>query len=200
MIFKNRSKNYLPSLIASYMLTDYQEAIIEYIAGFVVWSIVKKISCDVCGSALQEQKSSLCASDAAPMQFISCINRGGLIVPTKSVVQIVQTAEKAFDCLLLVLSQRSQRYQESRLFNLLTASVNRHLSTVQLFESLIQHDIDHALIMEDLHSTQLQKSIVNRYLLLRAQTYGRHYRKSVIQHKKEGVRQQHNILVLFNNV
>jgi hypothetical protein len=184
----------------SLTLTDYREAMIEYIAGFIVRKLVKEVSCIVCANALQDPRNTLCLSDTAPTRFISCINRGGLVVPTKSVVQIVRTAEKAFKLSVSGCGSKPEITSNSHLFKLLSTSVNRHLFTVSLFESLLQHDLDHACITEDLHSTQLQKAIVNKYLLLRALTYGKDYTKRVIQRKKEGLRQQHNKLVIFNNL
>ena len=77
---------------------------------------------------------------------------------------------------------------------------------VDMFEELNEHDKDQELLMEDIHSTQLIKTIVNKYLTMRCHRYGQqihegcHPERDDIQKGKHGFRQQANKLVLFNGL
>ena len=190
--------NLLFAQLDSFTLTAYQENIITYIAGFVLRKVMKKISCAVCASTLIEQDLSI--SSPTNLDLIVSKNRGGLVIPSQSVVKIIACSEKAFRVAVTGCDSGDKISSNARLLSLLTATIHRQLLDAPVFLSLNDHDLSHDLATEDMHSTQLQKKIVAKYLSIRLHTYGKHYTKSVIQKSKEGVRQQHNKLVLFSHL
>ena len=186
-------------------LSTYQESIIAYIAGFVVRKLRTKMSCAICVNALTQTRlttQQLPTSHHSSLDLILSKDRGGLVFPSESVIHIIRTAEKAFRVAVAGCQPGTDKISSDRRLRLiLSMGINRHLHAVSLFPTLHDHDVnDTDISMEDMHSTQLQKKIVAKYLSLRFRTYGKHYTKSVIQLNKEGVRQQHNKLVLFQNL
>jgi hypothetical protein len=137
-------------------------------------------------------------------QLIASKNRGGLVVPSSSVVVIVRASEKAFRliaCQSNLSGGPCQISSHSNLSKLLVVAINRSLTDADLFPSLGSHDMENAdIVSNDLHSTQLKKQIIDKYLTLRLRTYGKHYTQTVIQNSKAGIRQQANKLVLFQNL
>ena len=74
------------------------------------------------------------------------------------------------------------------------------LYTRPLFKELSQHDKYNDILTEDIHSSQLTKTIVKKYLTIRFFRYGQQYTRDVIQDKKLGYRQQATKLVLFKGL
>ena len=67
------------------------------------------------------------------------------------------------------------------------------------FRDLYEHDFDHEIESEDLHSSQIIKEIIDCYLDIRKFRYSQYYSEIVIKNKgKCGVRQQSNKLVNSN--
>ena len=75
-------------------LTTYKEAVVVYIAGFVVRSIQKKIDCETCVGAL------ICSREEAQVNpSFSLLNRkrwGKLIDSSSDVINVCIETEKAF--------------------------------------------------------------------------------------------------------
>ena len=69
-----------------------------------------------------------------------------------------------------------------------------------IFVSLNGHDLEKACVAGngELHSTQLTKAIIDKYLDVRLLRYGQQYSELVINNNKNGLRQQYNKLILFN--
>jgi hypothetical protein len=91
------------------MLSEYKKAVVSYIAGFVVRMVKKKISCCDCQSALTASHEACLAagtqastsvssltSTAVDSQFLTLINRGGLIKASDSVIIVCEETEKCF--------------------------------------------------------------------------------------------------------
>ena len=70
----------------------------------------------------------------------------------------------------------------------------------EFFPQLHDHMYDHEILTEDLHSSQLLKKIIDKYVGLRLITYGKHYTKDILNKDKIGVRQQSTKMVLFTGV
>lgn len=68
-------------------LSLYVENVVDYIAGYVVRMLQRKITCPDCMAALQEQEGS-------GGLLLRRKNRGGLLVPSSSVVVICKSTEK----------------------------------------------------------------------------------------------------------
>lgn len=188
-------------------LTMYQQSIIGYIAGHIIRKIKIELGCEKCASALIINVTSACDEHGYSfatfdsLSLIQCKNRGGLIFPSQPVVKIIQICENAFRIAVCGIDGKIPVI--SACMNLLTklsTAVNRQLASLNVFCSLDEHDRDHEALSGDMHSTQLQKMIVNKYLTVRLLSYGRHYSKSVLQKHKGGIRQQSNKLVLFRHL
>ena len=54
--------------------------------------------------------------------------------------------------------------------------------------------------MEDLHSTQLTKKIIEKYLKIRLFAYAKDYNKNKLHKDHIGIRQQLNKLTLFKGI
>ena len=78
--------------------------------------------------------------------------------------------------------------------------VLRDISTRKVFQCLEEHDLEHEMGCEDLHSLQLVKAISDKFLDLRLLRYGQHFTQTNILKKKTGLRQQFNKLVLFQGL
>ena len=96
--------NLLISQINSTQFSMYKEAILGYIAGYIVRKISTKISCVECHPALYHQRP-LALLDHGYQAFenlhLSLVNhkdRGGLVKPSSSVYTIVRQAEKIIMC------------------------------------------------------------------------------------------------------
>lgn len=80
--------NYIPDVRE---MTEYSLNIIEYIAGYIVMQLKKKLICDICISALttnSDEKNNL----------ISIKSRGGLIQPSIDVITICRKCETEIRC------------------------------------------------------------------------------------------------------
>jgi len=96
---------YLTSTLETYELTAHKQAIIGYIAGYIVRKISKTIQCPPCNAALYFNPATMPAindhyysvfSSPIYFQLINSKNRGGLLFPSLQVVKIVNMCEKAF--------------------------------------------------------------------------------------------------------
>ena len=78
------------------------------------------------------------------------------------------------------------------IFNKLRHSIISELilQVGNLFPVLDEHDIDHEVLSEDLHSLQLVKIIIKKYLTMRLLRYGQQFTQNVLQKGKLGLRQQ----------
>ena len=199
----------LSTKLSSCSISYYKEAILGYIAGFVVRKIVGKISCPECANALHFDSSKATIQDHHYSHFtglpylslISLKNRGGLILPSKGVFQILVKSEKAFR--VAVCGVDSRRPVISARKNLKSIMVNiiyQQLASDVIFPELNKHDLEHEILTEDLHSTQLIKKIIDKYVTIRLLTYGKHFNKDVLHKDKIGMRQQSTKLVIFKGI
>ena len=136
--------------VSSCSISYYKEAILGYIAGFVVRKIVGKISCPECANALHFDSSKGTIQDHHYSHFtglpylslISLKNCGGLILPSKGVFQILVKSEKAFR--VAVCGVDSRRPVISARKNVKTIMVNiiyQQLASDVIFPELNKHDL-----------------------------------------------------------
>ncbi len=92
---EENTETYIPSLPS---LSMSKEAVVGYIAGFVVRTAMKKIHCGACLSALSVESSS---QDELGHTLIDMKSRGGLVRPSDSVLQVCKTAERCIQQHLL---------------------------------------------------------------------------------------------------
>ena len=93
-------------------------------------------------------------------------------------------------------SKNLRRY----LINAIIADLSITRPSHVLFCSLLQHDIETHFINEDLHSTQLMKAIVRKFINMRLLRYGQEYTQTVVKRGVLGKRQQMNKFLMFNGL
>ena len=79
----------------SIVLSDYKEAVISYVAGFVVKMVEKKIHCMKCLAALKTTKENI------PDLFVAWKTNGGLKLPSLGLIKICKETEK---CIMQMLN------------------------------------------------------------------------------------------------
>ena len=135
------------------------------------------------------------------LHLINSKNRGGLVLPSKHVVHIVNICERVFRVSVCGVDSKMQKVSSRKnLKFLMVHLINQELASKYLFPELNEHDVEHEMLTEDLHSSQLLKTIIEKYVTLRLLTYGKHYTKDVVHKDKIGVRQQSTKLVLFKGI
>ncbi|KAK1878571.1 Transposable element P transposase, partial [Dissostichus eleginoides] len=99
------------------------ENALDYIAGFVVRQILRKLSCDVCRASL--------VRDAVPSSFdesyhlLALKNNGGLVIPSKGTVKVLRAAER-------VIRQASTR--QAPKVSTVTYIVREEIGTEDVFQ------------------------------------------------------------------
>jgi len=162
----------------------YKESILGYIAGFIVRRMLTRISCVECANALTYSQSATDHDHFYTLlpsnMLISSKDRGGLVQPSSSVVRIVLASES---CIKTVISNPSKLNK-----NMIINSVNGSIQNP--FPELDLHDTDHEILSEDLHSTQLTKTIISYYIKIRLHSYEKQFNKDKLHKDKIGLRQQ----------
>jgi hypothetical protein len=79
--------DYVTSLTHISELSSFQESVTEYIGGFVVRQLVKKLACDVCCLAIAERNSK------AAFKLINVKDKGGLLRVSEDVKKVCEVTE-----------------------------------------------------------------------------------------------------------
>lgn len=130
-------------------LTEYTENVVEYIAGFIVRHLNKKLNCEICLSALQGSNISACSLT----QFK---NRGGLIIPAPDVIQICILVEKEIRH-TIATKILSTKIVSKETFLKISINVLNKLLFKNMFSTLIHHQ----------HYSILPKAVIETYLHIR---------------------------------
>ena len=184
------------SEMESYRLSEFQESILGYISGFVVKKLSEKLNCGPCLSALTTEPNENNSSKPG-YRLIASKQRGGLKVPSETVIKIISVCEKSFR--LQIAGKEGNKIMRSKNLSLHLHTLISRCENVPSFD-LGQHDLETACFTEDLHSTQLRKQVCKSYVQLRLLTYGKRYCNEVIQAGKTGKRQQLTKLIIFQNL
>lgn len=143
---------------------SFCKATIAYISGFVAKSLMKKNICITCKDAL------LCSSEddlLSLFELIAIKNRGGLLFPSKSLVQLVTLCESEFrkSVQKTNLGDKFLRHKiETELLQI------AHLRNI--FASLSQHDLD-TFAGGTSHISLLCRLVIRKYLNIRFRKVGR---------------------------
>ena len=165
-------------------LSYYKEATLVYIGGFIVGKLLKSLSCEECSGALVKFK-----------------DRGGLIYPSADVLKILKVCEIVFRTNI-----SGDNFKEPQIkyhINLKFHLRNKVLGDMQLnklFTSLENHHLQNGNGSEDLHSFQITKAVIDKFLEIRLLRHGQHYTQLKLVKTKVGLRQQYNKLVLFQGL
>ena len=188
-------QNQLPTIqFDSINFSFYKESILGYIAGFIVGRMLTRISCVECANALIYSQSSTDHDHFYTLppscMFISSKDRGGLVQPSASVLRIVLASES---CIKSLISNPSKLNKY-----IIINSVNGSIQNP--FPVLDAHDTDHEILSEDLHSTQLTKTIISYYIKIRLHSYEKQFNKDKLHKNKIGLRQQSTKLLIFKGI
>mgnify|MGYP001802735547 CR=1 FL=1 len=113
--------------------------------------------------------------------------------------KVIEVAEKFFRC--FVSGTKIQNISsDKKVFLKLRHAILNELFQRKLFIELNEHDKEHGLLFGDLHSSQVIKVIVNKYLQMRCYRYAQQFTKNTIQKGKLGLRQVTNKLMLFKGL
>ena len=86
---------YHPIFLSKFcLISEYKDAILEYIGGYVVRKIMNDIECEICAASLVNGDENKMA--VSYLSLVSVKNRGGLVFPSSDVVKIMKVCEIAF--------------------------------------------------------------------------------------------------------
>jgi hypothetical protein len=136
-------------------LSHFVEDVCEYIAGFVVRRLLKRLKCDICRQmlvAFPEERTG---------PFLELRDKGGLVKPSGDVVSVIHTTEKVFR---MMTASEKPGHQLSQLGRKLETEVIGAIDLNRVFLSM--HRIDTANGIDD-HIILLVRSIVRSFLEIR---------------------------------
>jgi len=178
-------------------MTDYQNNILYYIAGFVCRKVVSSLDCQECIALLlgnepvnkndDHNYSKMHVSNCA--SFTMKVSRGGLTFASELVFNVIQFCEKSF--------RQAVKGCNVVVNKVFINKIVKHLSISQTL-AFSNHSISSAIDVEDLHGTQLIKRLVSIYMSLRGRAYGRSV--TIGEQKTYGVRQKLTKIITFSNV
>ena len=154
------------------MVSEYKEAVISYIAGFVAKKAVKKIACSSCVDALTTNNLSA---------FVRWKSNGGLAIPSESLVLVCTETEK---CIM-------------RMINATGGSLPNCLikfADANVFKSLESHMYDTTATNN--HIARIIKTCAQIYTNIRMKHQGKRFTDNITGKK---VRKQLSKLILFRN-
>ena len=188
----------LISQINSTQFSIYKEAILGYIAGYIVRTISTKSSCVECHQALFHRRPPALLDHGYPtfeISHLALVNhkeRGGLVKPSSSVYTIVKQAEKILSVCILSPSKINKMKLQHH--------IKLSLRDCVLFTEIEEHDIQNEQLNEDLHSSQLCKEIIDMFIKIRLYAYTNKFNKEILHGDKIGVRQQSTKLLIFKGI
>jgi hypothetical protein len=137
-------------------LTPYVDNVCTYMAGFVVRRLLPRVSCLDCRALL------VSVSDVPNSCFLRLKDNGGLVTPSKSVVDIVQVAEKNIRALI---GKDKPAHAVSRLGLQLEKAVMSDVDFRQVFGN-VNHILDSSVGIDN-HVYSLVRQIVRFFLDIR---------------------------------
>ena len=204
----HRVNDVINDLIKSNQHSEFVDNILEYISGFVVAKLVKKVKCPSCianltGSSPKPPNRSehdyfkTTANEPKP-GFLHFFNNGNLQMPSKFVVDVIKYAETIFK--LHVTSQTSRQISKKNLKTRMIIEFCQHFGQVATNSLPPRHteSPNQPLIEED-HRLWLLKCVANAYLTIRLSTYGKQYTEIVVNCGRPSQRHQLTKQILFNN-
>ena len=166
-------------------LSEFKEAAISYIAGYVVKMMRKKIKCLKCLEALVSDKI------VSQNDFIKYKNKAGLVMPSFSIVSVCLCTEK-------FLQRELNMSKDGLLDNKTVASIScstlLHCETKNLFSSLNSHLFD--TVPTSNHVVLITKCCIQSYLKIRMYYLGKIFTEKLTGPK---VRQKFTKYILFRH-
>ena len=173
----------LPNVVE---LSEYKEAAISYIAGYVVRMVEKKIHCMECIAALTTTKEKI------PDLFVTWKTNGGLKLPSLGLLKICQETEK---CIVRMLNSNGGDIPRATgVSNAIIATVLPVCVENGVFSTLNQHMFDSSAV--DNHLLSLIKCCCQSYVTIRMHHLAKS--RNARMHDKV-IRKQFSKLVLFKH-
>lgn len=186
------------NLLENKSLTNFQENVIFYIAGFAVRNLIKQTVCTHCiDILLYEDKFTLDHSYSASaenyMSFTNFVTRGGLVRAPRMIYEIIKFCEKQFRTFL----DNDNIFTTKLNIKKLLINTALHHFVPQIYKFKPTHPITQDL-SEESHEIQIIRKIIEIFLKCRM-----HHHAKLLNIKHHGnsatVRQKLTKLVLFKN-
>ena len=167
-------------------LSEYKEAAISYIAGYVVRMVEKKVHCPECVTALTTTKECI------PDLFVTWKSNGGLRLPSDGLLKICKETEK---CVMRMLNANEGGLPHSAgLSSAIANTVLQACVESGVFSKLDQHMFDSTAVNN--HIFSLIKCCCQCYVTIRMHHLGKS--RNAKMHEKV-IRKQFSKLVLFKH-
>ena len=162
-------------------LCPYKNSIIAYIGGYIIRSIRKTLSCLTCyhATVTNEKNASI------DHNLIILKDRGGLFYPSEDVLRILKTSESVFKTVISSNDDMPEIKVKKHLGIRLRNLVLRSLPDV--FFNL-PCDTENEVVAEELHSIQLTKEIIDKYMRIRLLRHEQFFTEMTIIKSKCGLR------------
>ena len=173
------------------VLSEYKQAAVNYIAGYVVRMVRKRVSCMECQTALVSPESSSSLQFDTDNLFVKFKDHGGLIKPSKSVIVVCREAEKCFGRMKAVLGSALPMLSDlpAVFSTVVLAEVG-----MSVFPSLKKHMFDSTV--ESNHIFHLIKVVVACYVKVRMHHLAK---QKTAEITGVAIRKQLSKLILFKN-
>ena len=172
-------------------LSEYKQAAVAYIAGYVVRMARKQIACLQCQSAMINPDTVTALEVNIGSLFVKFKDHGGLVKPSRSVIVVCQETEKCFSRMKAVLGDRLP--QASKLPMIISHAVLAELGCTT-FTNLHCHMFDSTA--ESNHIFTLIKVLVSCYTKIRMHHLAKQKTAEVTG---ISVRKQFSKLILFKH-
>ena len=162
------------------MVTEYKEAVISYIAGFIAKKAVNKIACSSCVDALTT--SNLTA-------FVTWKSNGGLTIPSQSLICVCTETEK---CIMRMINATGGRLPVcSNLHGAIAAAVLAQCIDANVFKSSESHMYE--TMATNYHIARIIKTCAQIYTNIRMKHQGKRFTDNITGEKvRKQLRKQQN--------
>lgn len=172
-------------------LSEYKEAAISYMAGYVVRMMVKKIACSVCIDALFETDQDV-LTGSVKLSLVHFKDRGGLFLASPSVIFVCQETEQSVQRLL---SMTNGKLPTGKcLIPAISTSVLERCLGKQIFQTLTTHMLDSTPTTN--HVVKLVKCCIECFLKIRLHHLAKQYTEEI---SGEKIRKLYSKLILFKH-
>ena len=148
------------------MVTEYKEAAVSYIAGFVAKKAVNKIACPSCVDALTTNNLTA---------FVTWKNNGGLTIPSQSLIRVCTETEK---CIVRMINATGGRLPVcSNLHGAIAIVVLAPCIDANVFKSLESHMYDTTATNN--HIARIIKTCAQIFTYIRMKHQGKRFTDNI---------------------
>ena len=162
---------------------ELKDNILYYIGGFIVRKMLPVVKCTKCRKELllDVDDSHALKVNEYPVRarFTKSVQRGGLIMPSNSVLRLVKATEVIFKC-RVIYNEKGITAEKNLKLKIETAVVEQF--GLNIFNHVDGHFFECHIGQERDHLTSLMRSVVEMYLDFRLKSYGKRYTE-IMAHK-----------------